>query len=124
MKSSAHWRKPEQWSIKSESATKRQANYGGLLNLGNTCYINSMLQQLFMTPHLRCLVLSSKPTGQQRVLSILRNLFAELMFSDASFIDTWEFVQEIFHALGDVGFNPAEQQDTYQFLNLVIDRLD
>ena len=39
------------------NSTPRSINYSGLYNLGCICYMNSMLQQFFMTTELRNVIL-------------------------------------------------------------------
>ena len=42
------------------SNSKSQNKYSGLINQGNTCYLNSLLQTLFMTPEFRLNILNWK----------------------------------------------------------------
>lgn len=49
------------WSYAPRQTDKAECGYVGLQNLGATCYMNSLLQQLFMVPALRFGVLSCDP---------------------------------------------------------------
>ncbi|CAM9765730.1 unnamed protein product, partial [Hapterophycus canaliculatus] len=49
------------WSYAPRQADKAECGYVGLQNLGATCYMNSLLQQLYMVPALRFGVLSCDP---------------------------------------------------------------
>lgn len=49
------------WSYAPRQADKAECGYVGLQNLGATCYMNSLLQQLFMVPALRFGVLGCDP---------------------------------------------------------------
>ncbi|CAM9885973.1 unnamed protein product, partial [Ectocarpus sp. 8 AP-2014] len=46
------------WAYAPRQTDKAECGYVGLQNLGATCYMNSLLQQLFMVPALRFGVLS------------------------------------------------------------------
>lgn len=49
------------WAYAPRQTDKAECGYVGLQNLGATCYMNSLLQQLFMVPALRFGVLSCDP---------------------------------------------------------------
>ena len=46
------------WEYSPEDYTKSSTGYVGLVNLSNTCYLNSMIQQLYMIPSFRRQLLS------------------------------------------------------------------
>ncbi|CAM9266774.1 unnamed protein product, partial [Scytosiphon promiscuus] len=54
------------WSYAPRQADKAECGYVGLQNLGATCYMNSLLQQLYMVPALRFGVLSCDPFFRSR----------------------------------------------------------
>ena len=43
-------------NIETQKITEKQDKYIGLYNQGNTCYLNSLLQTLFMTPQFRSII--------------------------------------------------------------------
>ena len=52
---SPFWRTLDQknWNIEREEDEKSKTGFVGLINLGCTCYINSLMQQFFMMDQLR-----------------------------------------------------------------------
>lgn len=54
------------WCYAPRQADKAECGYVGLQNLGATCYMNSLLQQLYMVPALRYGVLSCDPFFRSR----------------------------------------------------------
>ena len=73
---------------------KSDTGFTGLLNQGATCYLNSLLQSLFMTPELREAVFewrydASKDPEEKRCIPLqLQKLFAQLQIS----IKVWLFM--------------------------------
>eukprot|EP01105_Mastigella_eilhardi_P025904 TRINITY_DN722_c0_g1_i6.p1 TRINITY_DN722_c0_g1~~TRINITY_DN722_c0_g1_i6.p1 ORF type:complete len:1637 (+),score=419.07 TRINITY_DN722_c0_g1_i6:175-5085(+) len=108
-----------------------RAKYGhvGLRNQGATCYMNSVLQQLFHIPCFRRGILSahcvSQPDEQESVdvLQQLQILFANLQSSSARYYDTIRFCATI----RDFEGNPiatTQQMDADDFLKTLFDKLE
>jgi len=117
------WRteKLADWNI--ESNLTREHKYVGLINMGATCYVNAIIQQLFMITSFRNSILQIKPMTKG-VLYELQHLFGVLYqkqlanykakkFYDSMNVevnvqkDTSEFLMNLFDVLSKslIGFN-------------------
>ncbi|XP_059165075.1 ubiquitin carboxyl-terminal hydrolase 40-like isoform X2 [Physella acuta] len=78
-----------------------ECKFAGIENQGATCYLNSLLQTLFLTPEFRdrlfalsetdlgCLQDKDKPNGKVRVIPLqLQRLFSRLLLSDLQSVST------------------------------------
>uniref|UniRef100_A0AAV2LFF5 Ubiquitin carboxyl-terminal hydrolase n=1 Tax=Knipowitschia caucasica TaxID=637954 RepID=A0AAV2LFF5_KNICA len=98
---------------------KSETGKTGLVNLGNTCYMNSILQTLFMATDFRRHVLSLKMNGSERLMKKLQLLFAFLAHTQRAAYAPKHFLE----ASRPPWFNAGSQQDCSEYLRFLLDRL-
>ncbi len=108
--------------------TKAPGNYVGLKNFGCTCYINSLLQQLFMMPDLRYKLLQMdtkqlEKTRCDNVTANLQKIFAALLLSKHRYYPPTDFCHD-FHEIDGKAINVLVQQDVDEFFNRLTEKLD
>eukprot|EP01028_Stygiella_incarcerata_P008298 TRINITY_DN3593_c1_g1_i1.p1 TRINITY_DN3593_c1_g1~~TRINITY_DN3593_c1_g1_i1.p1 ORF type:complete len:2734 (-),score=638.27 TRINITY_DN3593_c1_g1_i1:1709-9772(-) len=107
---------------------KSETGYVGLKNLGCTCYMNSLFQQIYMVPEFRHAILRSKKADgsefeESSVTRQLQNIFGHLELSDAKFFDTSSFCEYYTDADGR-RVNTALQMDVDEFVNRLFEVLE
>ncbi|XP_068135627.1 ubiquitin carboxyl-terminal hydrolase 38 [Hyperolius riggenbachi] len=98
---------------------KSETGKTGLINLGNTCYMNSVLQALFMATDFRRHVLSLNLNGCNLLVKKLQHLFAFLAHTQREAYAP----QVFFEASRPSWFTPRSQQDCSEYLRFLLDRL-
>lgn len=100
-------------------AGKSETGKTGLVNLGNTCYMNSIIQTLFMATDFRRYVLSLPLNGSNTLMKKLQLLFAFLAHTQRTAYAPRNFLE----ASRPPWFNAGSQQDCSEYLRFLLDRL-
>lgn len=98
---------------------KSETGKTGLVNLGNTCYMNSIIQTLFMATDFRRHVLSLHLSGSEMLMKKLQLLFAFLAHTQRAAYAPRNFLE----ASRPPWFNAGSQQDCSEYLRFLLDRL-
>ncbi|KAI1903804.1 hypothetical protein AGOR_G00030980 [Albula goreensis] len=109
----------DQVSLCHRLAPKSETGKTGLVNLGNTCYMNSIIQALFMATDFRVAVMSLKNCDLLPLMGKLQRLFAFLQHSQRPAISPDSFLA----ASTPAWFTPGSQQDCSEYLKYLLDRL-
>lgn len=98
--------------------------YAGLKNLSNTCYLNSLLTQLFMNVGFRDFILQldlEDPDGSQKLLYETKKLFGHMQETWSKSVDSQAFVDTI-RTYDNEPIDVTIQMDVDEFYNLLFDR--
>jgi len=113
------------FNININSWLRSMSGYSGLRNLTNTCYMNSLMTQLFMNVQFRNYMLSSTivPKAQYDIMTGIQELFARMQGGTFKFTDTTAFARAI-QPYDAEHIDVTIQMDVDEFYNLLFDRLE
>ena len=103
------------------SPEKNKINLTGLINLGMTCYMNSLLQQIFMNIELRENIINNNTIKDNQIFLNLQLLLSQLKFSNMNYITTKNFFDKMTNYEG-TSLSNFVQMDVDEFFNLLIDK--
>lgn len=112
----------------------------GLLNCGDTCYLNSVVQVLFHIPAFRKSVLSyelspdvggsdkdeedSKRANAEAITLELQKLFRDMGTTNNSWLEPSELVDMLRDKQRDLEFQADGQQDAHEFLRFLLENIE
>ncbi|ATY63267.1 ubiquitin C-terminal hydrolase [Cordyceps militaris] len=112
------------FQFEQEKALRSPAGYVGLQNLSNTCYLNSLITQLYMNPGFRGYLMSfdvGEADDSKTLLHETQRLFVYLQESISRSVDPTAFVGAIkTYDQGPIDIH--SQMDVDEFYNLLFDR--
>ncbi|KAL8944646.1 MAG: hypothetical protein Q9216_000343 [Gyalolechia sp. 2 TL-2023] len=112
------------WNFERSNVIRSSTGYPGLRNLTNTCYMNSLLTQLFMNVGFRDFMLNTHITDQnhsQRLLAETKTLFAYMQETMLKAVDTQGVADSLINYENTL-IDVTVQMDVDEFYNLLFDR--
>ncbi|KAL8695025.1 MAG: hypothetical protein Q9218_000393 [Villophora microphyllina] len=112
------------WNFDRSNAIRASTGYPGLRNLTNTCYMNSLLTQLFMNLKFRGFILGTDiadGSHTQRLLAESRALFAFMQGTALKAVDTQGVADSLIN-YENTAIDVSVQMDVDEFYNLLFDR--
>ncbi|KAF3289638.1 hypothetical protein TWF970_003407 [Orbilia oligospora] len=115
---------PTMFSVDRSRWLRSEAGHVGLKNLSNTCYLNSLLTQLFMNLPFREFILNADSNSETfNPLETLKTIFANLQNSWQRAFEPKDFVATIRDYDGEL-IDVGIQMDVEEFYNLLCDRIE
>jgi ubiquitin carboxyl-terminal hydrolase 34 len=114
---------PLRWIVDRSRLIRPESGYLGLRNLGNTCYMNSLLTQLYMNPVFRSFIINQPMMDHNRqiLLAETQVLFSRMQNGYAPFGDP-QYVARNIRTYFDEPINVHEQMDVEEFFNLLFEQ--
>jgi len=118
------------WGYNPSLLSRTPGSFAGLQNQGATCYMNSLLQQLFVMPHFVDQVIAAwaslppeKALNKKSALYQFCALMCHLRADQTKFYDTVPFCEVLTDGEGQP-LSFIEQQDANEFFNRLFDKLE
>lgn len=113
-------------SLSSSNTSKRNLVSGGLINLGNTCYLNAQLECAYHIPKIRSIILNQSHDDPSIALLSLQQLFTQMEKASLQGSNDPKLTPAASTSLlcRNIGINPYEQQDSQEFWKLFLPELD
>ncbi|XP_065657355.1 ubiquitin carboxyl-terminal hydrolase 24 isoform X3 [Hydra vulgaris] len=111
-----------EWNFQPSVSLRPVNGFVGLKNAGATCYMNSILQLLYMQPGIKETILKLEDVCQENILYHLQLIFGHLLESQQQFYSP-ELFWKNFKLWGEP-VNVREQQDAFEFFTNITDQLD
>ena len=129
--SETFWRTPRRtdWYITVHQQERSLTGFVGLKNIGCICYMNSIMQQLFMIPTFRKAILEvedsnfGKEPTDENVLHQIKMIFGGLMEMEKQYFNPKKFCSA-FKDIDGSSIDPMVQKDVDEFFNMAIDRIE
>ncbi|KAF4123223.1 ubiquitin carboxyl-terminal hydrolase 34, partial [Geosmithia morbida] len=113
------------YSFDRQKALRSSCGYVGLRNLSNTCYLNSLMTQLFMNTSFRDFIMSAEVQDpddtRQEMLSNTKKMFGFMQESYRRYVDPIDFVETVM-TYDNTHIDIHNQMDVDEFYNLLFDR--
>ena len=112
----------DNWGYDTKREMKTLPNHTGLSNLGCTCYMNAVLQQLFACKDYREQIISAAKSEKAWVNSI-REIFTKMKYTLRRSVTTRSFCSTfLFNEVDPI--NTRQQQDASEFYMTLVDQLN
>eukprot|EP01084_Bolivina_argentea_P099732 179239_1 len=111
------------WHYHPSDLERFPVRYVGLKNQGATCYMNSLVQQLFVVDSFRSAILSAPLRDKSSVLYQVQLLFGYLIKSQKKYYDTMPLCR-VLRGFDGEPLPIGEQQDVNEFCARLFDQLE
>lgn len=109
------------WTYSPENSMKSSTGYVGLENKGSKGYINSILQQLYMSPSIAEGILSIQPVDSKiQVVEPFKHIIGHLYESEKISYSSNDFYYNVFELEGNL---PSRHQDAAEFFKFLCERI-